>query len=284
MKRSGLIPILGFGKYFSVLSFLLMLLVPVLFYFKGLNLGVDFSGGIVFEIQSDGLDISKLRSIMEGDKNNSYEIQEIESESSFLIRFKGEERDLKNTREFIERKLPKCNFRKMEYVGAKMGSDLVKQGIIAMILAIIGILVYTTFRFDKIYGVVATVAIIHDIALCFGLYVISQIEFDLKAVAVLLTIIGYSVNDTIVIFDRVRENLAKYKVKDFGLVVNRSLNETLRRTLITSLTTLSVCIALLIFGGKGLYTLSVGISFGIIVGTYSSIFLASPLLVKLRRV
>jgi preprotein translocase SecF subunit len=190
-----------------------------------------------------------------------------------------EGKEIKKIQEILTQELdPKIEFRKSDYVGPKVGNELIENSVTALIVSLIGMLMYIWFRFDWQFGIGAIVALIHDAIITLGFYIVSGYEFDLTSVAAILTIIGYSINDTVVIYDRVRENMRKYKTHTFAQIINLSINETLSRTIMTVATTLLACMSLILFGGGILKSLSVALFIGISFGTYSSIYVAAPIL------
>jgi len=253
----------------------------------GLNYGIDFAGGTLVQVKF------KEPTLVESIKNQLAPIGLDRSlvqrfgekrENEYLIRVERSVSDLETLSleiaEALQRGYGKdgVEIRRTEMVGAKVGKDLRKKGILAIIYAMIGILIYITWRFEFIFALGAIVALAHDVMITVGAFSITDKEFTLPIVAAILTIIGYSLNDTIVVYDRIRENRRKMRREPFGRIVNASINETLGRTLLTSLTTLIVVVILFIFGGGVIHDFAFALMVGILVGTYSSVFVASPII------
>ena len=279
---------INFSKYFKVANIfsLLAVLISVLFlFFKGLNYGVDFKGGTLLEIRIENKNIqiqdirSSLNILALGDVN----VKEFGKEGDFLIKFEKNANenekfisDLKNT---ISNKIgSSVNFRRVESVGPKVSSELLKQGLTAIILALGAMLFYIWIRFEWQFSLGSIIALIHDVVITLGIFSILSFEVNLSIVAAVLTIVGYSMNDTVVIFDRIRENLLKYSKIKTNEIADISVNETLSRTIITSLTTLLALFSIFILGGEVLKGFSFAMILGVIIGTYSSIYVASPVL------
>lgn len=276
------------GKRFIAFGFSLFLSIAafILIFSKGLNLGIDFTGGIILEARSEkSAQISLFRDALSSIDYHSATIQNFGKEGDIMIRLQPKQSDdqakavdlIKHT---LQTQIdPKIEFRKIDFVGPKVGGELITSGVLALVFALLGILAYVAVRFSWEYGVCAIVALLHNAWITVGFYLVSQYEFDLSSIAAILTIIGYSINDTVVIFDRVRESLKKHKVKNMADLINRSLNETLSRTIMTVSTTIIVCMALVIFGGEVIRGFSMAMLFGIAFGTYCSNFIAAPLLI-----
>jgi preprotein translocase SecF subunit len=255
----------------------------------GLACGIDFAGGTVMEISTapKAVDIGKVRDSLEAMGLHDVSVQGLGQPSSAMVRFQPPEgADISKTVATAQGKLTQAlgtvKFTRTDVVGPKVSSELLTSGVFALGLAIFLMLLYIWFRFELQFGLGAVAALFHDVFLTFGLIAVmgrfGKIEFDLKAVAAILTIIGYSMNDTVVVFDRFRENLRKYKRMPLGEVIDMSINEMLTRTIITSMTAVLALVALAIFGGPSLYGLSVIMLFGILIGTYSSIYIAAPVI------
>lgn len=270
------------------LSIILTLASITLLFTKGLNFGVDFTGGVVFEIRPEqAIEISKLREVMkkvtEENKISDATIQNIQGSNDFMIKLANksgndDERkamidSVKNT---ITTSFGKVEFRKVDYVGPQIGEELIKSGALAVGLAFIGIFIYIWVRYEWQYSLFGIITLVHDIIIIFGFYSFTGIEFDSTSIAAVLTLIGYSLNDSVVIYDRIRENLRKYKKKDIKDVLNLSINETLSRTVLASGTTIASLTALLVFGGPAVWGFSVAVFAGVIFGTYSSIYVSAP--------
>jgi preprotein translocase subunit SecF len=251
----------------------------------GLECGIDFKGGSVIEISTAprAVDLAKARSSLSGMGIGDVQVQAFGAPSSAMVRFQTPAgADANATVQKVQARLTQAlgevRFARTELVGPKVSNELLGKGLLGLGLAILLMLVYIWFRFQLQFGLGAVAALFHDVFLTFGLIAVLKIEFDLKAVAAILTIIGYSMNDTVVVFDRFRENLRKYKRMPLGEVIDMSINEMLTRTIITSMTAVLALIALAVFGGPSLYGLSVIMLFGIVIGTYSSIYIAAPVI------
>jgi len=271
-------------------SVALVALSAVLFLGLGLNYGIDFRGGILVEIRTEGpADIGRLRSDLSNLNLGEVELQEFGEPTDVLIRIErqaGDEREQLKAVEVVKAALGAgVDYRRVEFVGPKVGAELIQAGITAVLLALGAMLVYIWFRFEWQFGVGAVIALMHDVILTIGVFSILGLEFNLSTVAAVLTIAGYSINDTVVIYDRVRENLRKYKTLPIDDLLNLSVNDTLSRTILTSVTTLLALLCLFFFGGQVIKGFSFAMIWGVIVGTYSSIWVAVPLLVymKLKR-
>jgi len=296
MRLISLVPVgtkidfMRFRKIAAIFSLALVVVSAGLFFTKGLNFGIDFRGGILMEIRTDGpADISKLRSTLNELNLGEVQLQEFGQPTDVLIRIERQPGGEKGQQIAVEKAKAalgeKVNYRRTEFVGPKVGGELIEAGVTAVLLAMAAMLVYIWFRFEWQFGVGAVVALLHDVALTIGVFALLGLEFNLSTVAAILTIAGYSINDTVVVYDRVRENLRKFKQMSLYELLNLSVNGTLSRTLLTSVTTLIALGALYFFGGEIIKGFSFAMIWGVIVGTYSSIFIAVPLLVymNLRR-
>ena len=277
-----------FYKLFSVISTSLVILSILLLFFKGLNFGVDFKGGTLIELRAkdNQTNVSILRDAFNKMNLGDVNIKKFGEENDFLIKIEKKDTS-ENIIQLIKTDLTKSigntyNFRRVENVGPKVSSELLKSGITAIFLSLVAMLFYIWVRFEWQFSLGAIIALFHDVIITLGLFSLLNLEINLSIVAAVLTIVGYSMNDTVVIYDRVRENLKKYSdIKIFELT-NKSINETLSRTLITSITTLLALISIYLFGGEILKGFSLAMIFGVVFGTYSSIYIANPILVKLR--
>ena len=256
--------------------------------FIGLNLGIDFKGGILLEVRtSSNISIAKIRNEISNLNIGEISIQEFGQDSDYLIRVErqeGSDNAQQIAVEAIKASLNKAfskdiEYRRLEYVGPTVSKDLVKDGVMAIIFAIIAMLAYIWFRFELPFALGAIVALMHDITLTMGLFAILGLEFNLATVAAILLIIGYSMNDTVVVYDRIRENLRKFKKMNINDLLDKSINETLSRTINTTVTTILALGALYLFGGQIIADFAFAMLWGIVVGTYSSIFIASTILV-----
>lgn len=271
---------------FTVTS-LLVVAAVVLLFVPGLNFGTDFKGGILIEARSnDAIDMGALRKNLDSLGVGGVEIQEFGSNKDVLIRMErqdgNEEAQNKAIAKVRETMGTSYDYRRVEVVGPRVGEELRHAAILALGLAMLMIGAYVAFRFEWQFGVAAVIATFHDVFVTVGLYALLGLEFDLTAVAALLTLAGYSLNDTVVVFDRIRENLRKHKNATLKTIINDAVNQTLSRTLMTSLTTLLAIVPLALFGGPALYGFAIAITWGIVVGTFSSIYVAAALLLYMK--
>ncbi len=275
---------LGRRKICLVFSGCLIAVSLLLFATQGLNLGVDFRGGILIEVETkEPADLAALRRRLGGLGLGQVTLQEFGAANDILINVERQEGDEKQQIKAIEAVKTElgglvAEYRRVEFVGPKVGGELKQAGLIATVLALLGIGLYIWFRFEWQFAVAALAALIHDVVSTIGFFALTQIEFNLATLAAVLTIAGYSINDTVVIFDRVRETLRKYKKLPMLELLNLALNATLSRTVLTSVTTLIALGCLFLFGGQVIRGFSAGLIWGIVIGTYSSIGLAVPLL------
>ena len=279
---------INFSKFFNVANIfsLSAVIVSILFlFFKGLNYGVDFKGGTLLEIRIDNknIQIQDIRASLNMPELGDVNVKQFGEEGDFLIKFEKNANENKkfinNLKNTISKKISSpVNFRRVETVGPKVSSELLKQGITAIALALSAMLFYIWIRFEWQFSLGAIVALIHDVIITLGIFSILSFEVNLSIVAAVLTIVGYSMNDTVVIFDRIRENLLKYSKIKTNEITDISVNETLSRTIITSLTTLLALFSIFILGGEILKGFSFAMILGVIIGTYSSIYVASPVL------
>ncbi len=281
---------IAFNKYynkFNILSVTLVIISLLFLIFKGLNFGIDFKGGTLIELRASDpkINVSSLRDTMSQMNLGDISVKNFGNEKDFLIKF--ENNNNKNVIEEIKANLDKSfgnnfNFRRVENVGPKVSAELLRSGIIAISVALVLMLIYIWIRFEWQFSLGAILALFHDVIVTLGLFSLLGLEINLSIIAAVLTIVGYSMNDTVVIFDRVRENLRKYSdIKIFELT-NISINETLSRTLITSITTLLALLSIFLFGGEILKGFSLAMIFGVIFGTYSSIYISNTVLVRLN--
>jgi len=274
-------------KLFFMFSGLLILSSVGLFSVLGLNFGIDFKGGILMEVRTpDVADIGGMRKQLGELGLGEVTLQEFGDPREVLIRVQkqdgGEKAQQAAVAKIKQALGSNVEYRRSEFVGPKVSQELFWDGVMAVGFAILAILVYVWFRFEWQFGVAAVVALTHDVLSTIGLFALFGLEFNLSTVAAILTIAGYSINDTVVVFDRVRENLRKYKTKPLPDLLNGSINETLSRTVITSVTTLLALIALYSLGGAVIRDFSFAMIWGVVIGTYSSINLAVPLLLYLK--
>ena len=281
---------IAFNKYynkFNILSVTLVVISLVLLIFKGLNFGIDFKGGTLIELRSSDskINVSSLRDNLNQMNLGDVSVKKFGVETDFLIKFESNEN--KNVIEEIKSNLDKSfgnnfDFRRVENVGPKVSAELLKSGIIAITVALGLMLIYIWIRFEWQFSLGAILALFHDVIVTLGLFSLLGLEINLSIIAAVLTIVGYSMNDTVVIFDRVRENLRKYSDIKIYELTNISINETLSRTLITSITTLLALLSIFFFGGEILKGFSLAMIFGVLFGTYSSIYIANTVLVRLK--
>ncbi len=293
MRLVTLVPIgtkidfMRFRKIAGVGSSLLVLLSVLFFAILGLNYGIDFRGGILIEIRTPAAaDMADLRKRLSGLGLGEVQLQAFGNETDVLIRVerqpggeKGQQIAVKAVKDALG---DGVDYRRTETVGPKVGGELIEAGIVAVLLALSAMLLYIWFRFEWQFGVGAVVALTHDVILTIGIFALLGLECNLSTVAAILTIAGYSINDTVVVYDRVRETLRKYKSMKLDDLLNLSINDTLSRTILTSVTTLLALLALFLFGGEVIKGFSFAMIWGVIVGTYSSIWIAVPLLVYMK--
>lgn len=278
---------MGFHRIAFIFSGVLAVISIVTFLTFGLNYGIDFKGGTLIEIQTtDGpADIGALRSVISTANVGDTEIQEFGAPNEVLIRVEqqpgGEQAQQAVISRLKEVLGDSVEYRRVEVVGPKVSSELAQTGAIAVFAAIFAVLVYIWFRFEWQFAIGAIAALVHDVLLTIGLFSILQLEFGLSIIAAILTIVGYSLNDTVVVYDRVRENLRRYKKLALPQLLDNSINQTLSRTVLTSLTTLIALFSLYILGGEVIRGFTFAMIWGVFVGTYSSIFVAAPMLTVL---
>jgi len=275
------------SKRFGLLSVAALILSIGLILSKGFNYGIDFAGGTLIQVQYEGkAPIDKVRNAIDTDK--AYEgatVTFFGGEDEVVIKTKMSSKnlgeDIGDKVRVLLKDTGKFEVRRVDMVGAKVGSELREQGLMAMLLAIIGILIYVSFRFEWRFAVASVMALLHDVTIAMGMIVLFNIEVNLDILAALLTILGYSLNDTIIVFDRIREGIRTIKDPDLAGIIDESVSRTLSRTTLTSLTTFFVVFTLWMFGGEIIHGFGFTLLVGIIVGTYSSIFVASPILMWL---
>ena len=256
---------------------------------RGLNLGIDFTGGTIIEVGfGQPADVEEIRALLEADGLGSPVVQHFGTASDVLIRIPPQQK-IEQARlgehvlELLRKAYPeqRLELRRVEFVGPQVGEELRDEGGLSILFALFGILVYVALRFEYRFALGSILALIHDVTITTGFFSLTQIQFDLTVLAALLAVIGYSLNDTIVVFDRIRENFRRLRKATPVEVMNTSINETLSRTIVTSLTTLLVLVALYLFGGEVMKGFSVALIVGVVVGTYSSIYVASALALTL---
>ncbi len=283
-------PFVKFARVFAAISVVAIIASLVALYIPGLNMGIDFKGGSELELSTPGreINVALVRQTLNAQNLGDVAVQSFGAKSgngpksSALIAFqtpKGRDpaKTLTQVKDALTKAMGQVAFTGDAVVGPAVSSELLTSGIMALGVAIILMLLFVWFRFRLSFGMGAVAALFHDVILTFGLIVALRLEFTLDVIAAILTIIGYSMNDTVVVFDRLRENLRKYKTKPLSEVIDLSVNETLSRTVITGLTAVLALAGLAVFGGKALFPMSIALLFGIVVGTYSSIYIASPI-------
>jgi preprotein translocase SecF subunit len=268
--------------YFSIISMIFSL---ILVFFKGLNLSIDFAGGVLIEIElpknSNNLTTAdNLRNVLSS-KFFDVQIQNIDN-NSFLIKLPLANQQqnfvVKNMQQVLQENFTQIQYRKIDYVGPQVGSELIFKGLLALLFSFIAIMIYITIRFEWQFGIGGIFALLHDAIVVLGFFAITGLEFNLTSIACILTVIGYSINDSVVIYDRIRENLKKHPKINLNDLINTSINSTLSRTILTASTTLISLLALIIYGGNVLFSFSMATFFGIALGTYSSIYISAPIL------
>ena len=284
-----IIPFNNLYKTCNLASIILIIISLLLLLIKGLNYGVDFKGGTLIEIKTNdkNIIISDLRRSFNKMNLGDVTVKQFGSENDFIVKFEKRNSNKSNFMEEIKNKLTNYigdnyDFRRVENIGPKVSSELLKSGVIAIGLSLAAMLIYIWIRFEWQFSLGAIIAIFHDVIITLGIFSLFGFEINLSIVAAVLTIVGYSMNDTVVIFDRVRENLKKYLDIEIFELTNISINETLSRTIITSITTLIALLSIYFFGGQILKGFSLAMILGVIFGTYSSIYIANPILVLLN--
>ena len=269
-------------KFANILSLTLFFLSIILILFKGLNYGIDFKGGTLIELRSNNTEASSIRDVLKNMDLGDVNVKKFGKEGDFLIKVeqKGDNNKLipeikKNLSDNLNSDI---NFRRVENVGPKVSAELLQSGLIAISLSLAAMLFYIWVRFEWQFSIGSIIALFHDVTITLGIFSLLSLEINLSIIAAVLTIVGYSMNDTVVIYDRIRENLGKFHKLDISNIANLSINETLARTIITSVTTLLALFSIFILGGEILRGFSFAMILGVFIGTYSSIFVASPIL------
>lgn len=282
------IPFVKWRNIAVSLSVVVVIASAVLLFTRGLNFGIDFTGGILIEISTDGpADIAELRNDLGGLGLGEIQIQEFGQADDVLIRVQAPDSDDEAASQQIVNMIRAelgdrvVEYRRVEVVGPQVSGELVQDGILAVVIAVVLMLIYIWFRFEWQFALGSVISLIHDVMATIGIFCILQLEFSLASIAALLTIVGYSMNDTVIVYDRIRENLRKFKKMELGDLLDLSINQTLSRTVMTSGTTLLALAALFIFGGAVLRDFTFAMIFGIFVGTYSSIFVGAPVLLAI---
>ncbi len=280
-----------FNKHYKKLGFVSIILIIIslsCLFFKGLNFGVDFKGGTLIEIRIENSDhsVSKVRDVFNMSNLPNLTVKNFGNEKDYIIKFQKQNLNdpefINNLKMEVSKSFSDINFRRVENVGPKVSSELLMSGIIAISLSLAAMLFYIWIRFEWQFSLGAITALFHDVIITLGIFSLLSLEINLSIVAAVLTIVGYSMNDTVVIFDRVRDNLKKYSDINIFDLTNQSINETLSRTILTSGTTLLALFSIFFLGGEILRGFSFAMIMGVIVGTYSSIYIANPILVKLN--
>lgn len=270
-------------------SILLTVVALIAVMTQGFNLGIDFTGGVLVEMRTEGpTDLHALRQAFAAEQFGEVSLQNLGTSNEVMLRVPlheavNQQAVVAKIRSVIAQAIPgTVEYRKIDFVGPAVGSELVRSSVIALLLSFAAIMLYVWFRFEWQFGVGAIASLVHDSIMVIGFYAVTQFEFGLNAIAAVLTIIGYSINDSVVIYDRIRENMRKYKKMSIFDLINKSLNETLARTILTSITVLLAALSLALFGGEVLRGFSWSLVFGLAVGIYSSIFISAPALIYLN--
>ena len=269
-------------KYANILSLTLFLISIILITFKGLNYGIDFKGGTLIELRSSNTEAFSIRDVLKNMELGDVNVKKFGKAGDFLIKVEQKEDNNKLIPE-IKKKLSDnlnsdVNFRRVENVGPKVSAELLQSGVMAISLSLAAMLFYIWIRFEWQFSIGSIIALFHDVIITLGIFSLLALEINLSIIAAVLTIVGYSMNDTVVIYDRIRENLNKFHKLDISDIANLSINETLARTIITSVTTILALFSIFILGGEILRGFSFAMILGVLIGTYSSIFVASPIL------
>ncbi|HKY69862.1 MAG TPA: protein translocase subunit SecF [Gammaproteobacteria bacterium] len=278
---------MGMRKYTAIFSALILVGSAVVLFTKGLNFGLDFTGGTQLEVRFKGVvDLEDVRTELGKDHLSDAKVTQYGSAQDYLIRIPNRvdisEQELgRKVLSSLHTKYPDVDLRRVEFVGSEVGEHLAEQGALAVVVALLATMIYIAMRFEYRFAVSAGLALLHDPICILGYFSLFQIEFDLATLAAILAVIGYSLNDTIVVYDRVRENFRKLRKGTPVEIMNISINETLSRTIMTSALTLMVVVALFVFGGESLHGFSLALMIGIVIGTYSSIYIAGALALKM---
>jgi len=267
----------------NIFSLIIFLTSIIFILFKGLNYGIDFKGGTLIELRSVNTDATSIRYLLKSMNLGDVNVKKFGQEGDYLIKVEQKDNDGNKIIPKIKKNLSdnlnaEVIFRRVENVGPKVSSELLQSGIIAISLSLAAMLFYIWIRFEWQFSLGSIVALLHDVVITLGIFSILSLEINLSIIAAVLTIVGYSMNDTVVIYDRIRENLNKYNRLDINEIANLSINDTLARTIITSVTTLLALLSIFILGGEILRGFSFAMILGVLIGTYSSIFVASPML------
>jgi preprotein translocase SecF subunit len=276
-----------YRKIGFALSGLLIIAALTLVFSRGLALGIDFTGGVLMDIRSEkAIDLSPLRKALSEGGFGEVSLQHLGDEKEIMVRVQADEADdqselVSQIKEVIEGSVADADYRQIDFVGPSVGDELMRSGYLSLLVAFVAVLLYIWMRFEWQFGLGAVLALIHDAILTLGFYAFSGFDFGLTSIAAILTIIGYSINDSVVIYDRIRETMRRYKQRPLEDIIDDSINSTLSRTILTAGTTALAALALVIFGGEVIKGFSAALLFGITVGTYSSVFIAAPILIYL---
>ena len=269
-------------KYANILSLFLFSLSIIFITFKGLNYGIDFKGGTLIELRSNNTEASSIRDVLKNMNLGDVNVKKFGQKGDYLIKVEqtGDNNKLipEIKKSLSDNLTSEVNFRRVENVGPKVSAELLQSGVIAISLSLAAMLFYIWVRFEWQFSIGSIIALFHDVIITLGIFSILSLEINLSIIAAVLTIVGYSMNDTVVIYDRIRENLGKYHRLNISDIANLSINETLARTIITSVTTLLALLSIFILGGEILRGFSFAMILGVLIGTYSSIFVASTIL------
>ena len=269
-------------RYANILSLALFSISIIFITFKGLNYGIDFKGGTLIELRSNNTEASSIRDVLKNMNLGDVNVKKFGQKGDYLIKVEqtGDNNKLipEIKKSLSDNLTSEVNFRRVENVGPKVSAELLQSGVIAISLSLAAMLFYIWVRFEWQFSIGSIIALFHDVIITLGIFSILSLEINLSIIAAVLTIVGYSMNDTVVIYDRIRENLGKYHRLNISDIANLSINETLARTIITSVTTLLALLSIFILGGEILRGFSFAMILGVLIGTYSSIFVASPIL------
>lgn len=254
---------------------------------KGLNLGIDFTGGILIELRTEQeADLGQMRGLLSGGEFGDVSLQNFGDAREVLVRIQANDTNqaeiIEATKSTLDSAIPGIEYRRVEYVGPTVGRELVRAGFMALGLSLLAMMCYLWFRFEWQFGLGGVVALVHDSIILMGFYSLLNLDFGVSAIAAVLTVVGYSINDSVVIYDRIRENLRKFKKMPLNDVLDLSINETLSRTVLTGGTTLLALVALALWGGEIIRGFALAIGFGVVIGTYSSVYIAAPILSYLK--
>ena len=291
IKKTPNINFLSKRNFFFITSAVFLIISLFFLILKGLNFGIDFKGGLLIEISlKNNVEINVIRNKLIQTVPGDFSIQNLDnSENNYLIKvetFSDKENNnqklISDIKSILNKEFEEIDYRRLEYVGPTVSSELIQAGIFAILIAVSAMLIYIWFRFELPFAIGAVIALLHDVALTIGMFSITSLEFNLATVAAILLIVGYSMNDTVVVYDRIRENIKKFRKISIIELLNKSVNETLSRTINTTATTILALLALFIFGGSIIRDFSFAMIWGILIGTYSSILIATPTLVFLN--